>query len=391
MEFTLNGQATRFDGDPAMELLSYLRDVAGLKSPKDGCSGEGICGCCTILVDGKARLSCRMALKDVAGRDVTTLEGLTRGRAGRLRRRLRAQGRGPVRVLHPGHRHEGRRHPAARTPTPRARRSPTASPATCAGAPATRRWSTPSSAPPRPCARAGRWPFPKDTGAIGTRHPKYSAREAVLGERVFVADMVEPGMVFGALRCSDHPRARVLKVDIGEALRVPGVLAVLTARDIKGKRINGMIYRDWPVMVMEGEETRCIGDVLASVAAETEAAALAGGGPGAGGVRGAAAGDRHLRGAGARRAPAHRPRQRPVGHRGARGRRRGGAQDRRLRHPQALHHPAHRARLPGDGGGPGRALEQGRRARGEDLRRRPGRLRGPAPDRRAAGPARARW
>ena len=58
------------------------------------------------------------------------------------------------------------------------------------------------------------------------------------------------------------------------ALQVPGVLAVLTARDIKGKRINGMIYRDWPVMVLEGEETRCIGDVLASVAAETEAAAL---------------------------------------------------------------------------------------------------------------------
>ena len=71
MEFTLNGQATKFDGDSAMVLLSYLRDVAGLKSPKDGCSGEGICGCCTILVDGKARLSCRMYMKDVADRTVT--------------------------------------------------------------------------------------------------------------------------------------------------------------------------------------------------------------------------------------------------------------------------------------------------------------------------------
>ena len=51
--------------------------MAGLISPKDGCSGEGVCGCCTILVDGKARLSCRMAVKDVADKAVTTLEGLS--------------------------------------------------------------------------------------------------------------------------------------------------------------------------------------------------------------------------------------------------------------------------------------------------------------------------
>jgi xanthine dehydrogenase molybdenum-binding subunit len=116
--------------------------------------------------------------------------------------------------------------------------------------------------------------FPGGTGAVGTRHPKYSAREAVLGERVFVGDMREPGMAHGALRFSDHPRARVLRIDPAEALQVPGVLRILTARDIKGTRVNGMIARDWPVMVLEGEETRCIGDVLACVAAETEAAAL---------------------------------------------------------------------------------------------------------------------
>ncbi|MFZ1612695.1 MAG: selenium-dependent xanthine dehydrogenase, partial [Holophaga sp.] len=111
------------------------------------------------------------------------------------------------------------------------------------------------------------------TGKIGSRHGKYSGREAVLGERVFVADMKEPGMLFGALKFSDHPRAKVLHIDVAEALKVPGVERVLTATDIPGKRIVGMIFKDWPVMVAEGEITRYIGDVLAEVAATTEAAA----------------------------------------------------------------------------------------------------------------------
>ncbi|MBL0312227.1 MAG: molybdopterin-dependent oxidoreductase [Holophagaceae bacterium] len=111
------------------------------------------------------------------------------------------------------------------------------------------------------------------TGKIGSRHGKYTGREAVLGERVFVADMKEPGMVYGALRFSDHPRAKVLRIDISEALLVPGVVRILTAKDAPGKRIVGMIFQDWPVMVAEGEITRYIGDVLANVAASTEEAA----------------------------------------------------------------------------------------------------------------------
>jgi len=77
MEFTLNGQLTRFEADPEMEVLAYLREVAGLISPKDGCSGEGVCGCCTVLVDGASRLSCRMKMKELAGKSLVTAEGLS--------------------------------------------------------------------------------------------------------------------------------------------------------------------------------------------------------------------------------------------------------------------------------------------------------------------------
>ncbi|WP_306600709.1 selenium-dependent xanthine dehydrogenase [Geothrix sp. 21YS21S-2] len=274
MEFTLNGQDRTFDGDPSRELLAWLRDEAGLKSPKDGCSGEGICGCCTVLVDGRARLSCRMAVKDVAGRSVTTVEGLSPEERDAFADAFVLKGGVQCGFCTPGIVMKAASI-LQKNPDPTRQEicdGLNGNLCRCTGykkvldsvecaAEALRLH--------RPVA------FPEGTGAVGTRHPKYTAREAVLGERVFVGDMVEPGMVFGALRFSDHPRARVLKVDISEALQVDGVLAVLTAGDIKGKRVNGMIYRDWPVMVLEGEETRCIGDVLATVAAVTEEAAHA--------------------------------------------------------------------------------------------------------------------
>ena len=77
MEFMLNDQAAAWGSDPDLSVLTYLREVAGILSPKDGCSSEGVCGCCTILVDGKPRLSCRMKMKEVEGKSLTTVEGLS--------------------------------------------------------------------------------------------------------------------------------------------------------------------------------------------------------------------------------------------------------------------------------------------------------------------------
>ena len=75
IEFTLNGAARRIDADPARRAVDYLREEAGLAGVKHGC-GQGECGACAILVDGKARLSCLLVLGQLAGRDVVTIEGL---------------------------------------------------------------------------------------------------------------------------------------------------------------------------------------------------------------------------------------------------------------------------------------------------------------------------
>jgi isoquinoline 1-oxidoreductase alpha subunit len=73
--FVLNGKPTTLDADPTMPLLWALREFAGLTGTKFGC-GMALCGACTVHLDGQAVRSCVMPLSAVAGRQVTTIEGL---------------------------------------------------------------------------------------------------------------------------------------------------------------------------------------------------------------------------------------------------------------------------------------------------------------------------
>lgn len=73
--FIVNGVERDFAGDSEMPLLWYLRDHARLTGTKFGC-GSGICGACTVLVEGEAQRSCMLPVAAVAGRSVTTIEGL---------------------------------------------------------------------------------------------------------------------------------------------------------------------------------------------------------------------------------------------------------------------------------------------------------------------------
>jgi isoquinoline 1-oxidoreductase subunit alpha len=72
----INGAERRFDGDPEMPLLWYLRDVAGLTGSKFGC-GMGLCGACTVHQDGVAIRSCVTPVGGVVGKEITTIEGLS--------------------------------------------------------------------------------------------------------------------------------------------------------------------------------------------------------------------------------------------------------------------------------------------------------------------------
>ncbi|KRO33943.1 MAG: hypothetical protein ABR57_09125, partial [Acidimicrobium sp. BACL17 MAG-120924-bin0] len=73
--FVVNGVPVRVRSHHP-HLLSALRDELNITSPKDGCSPSGQCGCCTVLVNGKAVVSCQISLDKVSGGEVITLEGV---------------------------------------------------------------------------------------------------------------------------------------------------------------------------------------------------------------------------------------------------------------------------------------------------------------------------
>lgn len=71
----INGEEKKFDGDPAMPLLWYVRDELSLMGTKYGC-GTGLCGACTVHLDGEATRGCLLTVEAAAGKSVTTIEGL---------------------------------------------------------------------------------------------------------------------------------------------------------------------------------------------------------------------------------------------------------------------------------------------------------------------------
>jgi isoquinoline 1-oxidoreductase alpha subunit len=73
---TINGEVREFSGDPNMPLLWYVRDMLNLTGTKFGC-GAGVCGACTVHVDGVAVRSCQTSLSEAAGKSVTPIEGLS--------------------------------------------------------------------------------------------------------------------------------------------------------------------------------------------------------------------------------------------------------------------------------------------------------------------------
>ena len=272
MRFTLNGQPTAAEIRPDASLLELLREGCGLRSMKDGCAPEGSCGACTVLLDGRPVVSCAQPAGRVEGRAVTTLEGLPEARREAWATAFLERGASQCGFCTPGivMKAEGL---LARVPLPdraTVARALAGNLCRCTG------YASVVDAVCRVAAGTdGAARAPLLSSGVGIPQPRYGGREQVLGESRFVADLRVPGMLHAALRFADHPRAIVRRIDTTRAVNAPGVVAVVSARDVPGERVQGLLERDWPVFVAEGETTRCVGDVLVAVAAETRVAARA--------------------------------------------------------------------------------------------------------------------
>lgn len=76
IDFKINGNTVSVEAEPATPLLWVVRDILQLKGTKYGC-GRALCGACTLWVDGEAQRSCSLPVQLAAGKDVTTIEGLS--------------------------------------------------------------------------------------------------------------------------------------------------------------------------------------------------------------------------------------------------------------------------------------------------------------------------
>lgn len=109
-----------------------------------------------------------------------------------------------------------------------------------------------------------------DLSIIGKGVHRVDARGKVTGHTRYASDMRLPGMHFGKIVFSPHPRARVLEIDCRAAESMSGVRKVITARDLPGSNRYGYGVAHRPLLVALGEETRYVGDAVAMIVAESE-------------------------------------------------------------------------------------------------------------------------
>ncbi len=271
MDFRLNGRAVSAHPPDDQSLLELLREDFGLRSVKDGCAPEGSCGACTVIVDGRAVVSCAQKATRVEGKRVVTLEGLPEDGRRLWAECFVAAGASQCGYCSPGIVMKaeallGKQPDPSREEVARALLGNLCR---CTGY-----VKVIDAVELVAAARRGEpVPKPDGSGRVGSRAARYQGSELALGDRPFVGDLTAPGMLYGALRFSDHPRARVLRIDTSRAEAHPGVVAVVTAADVPGERTQGALTRDWRQLVAGGETTAYVGDVIAAVAAETRRAA----------------------------------------------------------------------------------------------------------------------
>ncbi len=264
ISFRVNDTDVEVAGDHP-HLLSALREELGVTSAKDGCSPSGQCGCCTVLIDGKAQVSCQYPIAKAQGRTITTLEGLPEAERDTFAQAFASCGGLQCGFCIPGivmrAKSQIDKKGAELTRDDMSRHL---------GAHLCRCTGYVKVLDAIDVVAQSVTVTRSDASGIGARSTKYEAAELTLGDRGYIDDMSVPGMLHGALHLTKHTRADVISIDVSRALQAPGVEAVFTKKDVPGDNMAGIIVKDWPVFIGEGDRTSYAGDVLAIVVAQTK-------------------------------------------------------------------------------------------------------------------------
>ncbi len=289
IEFTVNGLPVSLEEQPGEMLSDLLRLRLGLTGTKIACQ-ENECGACTILVDGEPVLSCSFPSVKAQGRHIVTIEGLANYYFSR-RSGSKPEMEGN-KSLHPlqdafiqygavqcGFCIPGQIMTSAalleHNPAPSVDEIKYALKDTlcrCGGYPsilgavqaaaAAMHTNAPVKPPVIPeAAIPGK--------AVGRVHVRPDAVQKVTGLAVYTDDLRFEGMLHARVKRAMLPAAVLRRLDVSKARALPGVAAVLTAADVPGENISGLVILDWPVLVGIGQDVRTVGDAVAIVAAET--------------------------------------------------------------------------------------------------------------------------
>ncbi len=263
---TVNGK--EYIVEKNQKLLRYLRDELHLTSVKDGCS-EGACGTCFVLIDGKPTKSCVPQTDKLDGKTVLTAEGLSDwekqvytfafGEAGAVQCGFCIPGmiisaKALLDVNLDPTREEAAF--AIRNNICRCTGYVKIIDGILLAAKIFREGKLPH-------ASADAW-------QVGQRVHRLDVAEKVQGYGQYPDDIYVDGMVYGGAVRSAHPRARVLSIDTTAAEALEGVVGVMTAKDIPGKKMVGHIQKDQYTLVDVGEITHYLGDAIVLIAAKDQ-------------------------------------------------------------------------------------------------------------------------
>jgi len=268
VRFTLNGKQVTAPAE--LNLMDYLRDELQLTSLKNGC-GEGVCGACMVLVDGKPTRACVQKIARLEGKTVLTIEGLPQKEQDIYAWAFAEAGAVQCGFCIPGMVISAKGLLDQNlNPTPsEVKKALRNNLCRCTGYVKIEKAVMLAAQ----ALRGEISPGERGEAKVGGRLERVDARAKTLGQAEYVDDLFVENMLYAAVLRTKYPRAKIKGIDISKAKEHPQVEAVLLAEDIPGERIEGYLQKDWPTLVAVGEETRYVGDALALVAAKTKKAA----------------------------------------------------------------------------------------------------------------------
>ena len=266
--FTVNGKLVETEKE--VSLLRFLRDDLKLKSIKDGCS-QGACGTCTIIIDGKATRACVMTTKRAQGMNIVTVEGLSDEEKEIFVYAFGAKGAVQCGFCIPGMVMSGKAL-VDKNPNPteaEIKEAIKGNICRCTGYKKIIEAIDLVAQIKRGDKHIDKELEKGDNFGVGSNAFRIDVREKVLGYGEYCDDVEMDDMLHVSAVRSKYPRARILDIDVSEALAMDGVVAIYTAEDVPNNKV-GHLQQDWDVMIPKGEITRFVGDAICLVVAESE-------------------------------------------------------------------------------------------------------------------------